>query len=140
MTRDELKDLAEKAVRQVCAASPHRADGDNRKRLVMMTRALIAGAMLLVASTPSQPETVNQYITDTSNPDLKEAMEAYAIGVGHGFFWYQAVAGAVNRDPTGQSRLFCLPANTNFSGKTLQNASRKQRREKMFLNGNCCRL
>jgi hypothetical protein len=44
-----------------------------------MTRELIAGAMLLLASTPSQPETVNQYITDTGNPDLKEAMEAYAI-------------------------------------------------------------
>jgi len=77
----------------------------------MMTRALIAGAMLLLASTPSQPETVNQYITDTCNPDLKEAMEAYAIGVGHGFFWYnQAMMGAVNRDPTGQGPLFCLRA------------------------------
>jgi hypothetical protein len=50
----------------------------------MMTQALFAGAMLLLASTPSQPATVNQYITDTGNPDLKEAMEAYAIGVGHG--------------------------------------------------------
>jgi len=91
-----------------------------------MTRELIAGAMRLLASTPSQPETVNQYITDTGNPDLKEAMEAYAIGVGHGFFWYnQAMMGAVNRDPTGQGRLFCLPPNTNFSGKffwRLQNA------------------
>jgi|SRR6516162_467055 len=76
-----------------------------------MTRELIAGAMLLLASTPSQPETVNQYITDTGNPDLKEAMEAYAIGVGHGFFWYnQAMMGAVNRDPTGQGPLFCLRA------------------------------
>ena len=92
----------------------------------MMTRALIAGAMLLLASTPSQPETVNQYITDTGNPNLKDEMEAYAIGVGHGFFWYnQAMMGAVNRDPTGQGPLFCLPPNTNFSGKIVLEAAKR---------------
>ena len=91
-----------------------------------MTRELIAGAMLLLASTPSQPETVNQYITDTGNPNLKDEMEAYAIGVGHGFFWYnQAMMGAVNRDPTGQGRLFCVPPNTNFSGKIVLEAAKR---------------
>src|SRR6516164_5719294 len=91
-----------------------------------MTRELIAGAMLLLASTPSQPETVNQYITDTGNPNLKDEMEAYAIGVGHGFFWYnQAMMGAVNREPTGQGRLFCLPPNTNFSGKIVLEAAKR---------------
>jgi hypothetical protein len=92
----------------------------------MITRALIAGAMLLLASTPSQPETVNQYITDTGNPNLKDSMEAYAIGVGHGFFWYnQAMMEAVNREPTGQGRLFCLPPNTNFSGKIVLEAAQR---------------
>ena len=52
-------------------------------------------------------------------------MEAYAIGVGHGFFWYQAMMGKVNRNPTGQGRLFCLPANTNFSGKIALEAAKR---------------
>ena len=33
--------------------------------------------------------------------------------------------GEVNRNPTGQGRLFCLPANTNFSGKIALEAAKR---------------
>src|SRR6516165_9675366 len=37
----------------------------------------------------------------------------------------QAMMGAVNRDPTGQGPLFCLPPNTNFSGKIVLEAAKR---------------
>ena len=77
-----------------------------------MIRGFIVGAMLLLGSVSSEAQTtVKDFTMSMSNPDRKGVAELYAIGVGHGFFWYQVMMVARSRAGMGgvEMPLFCLP-------------------------------
>jgi hypothetical protein len=46
--------------------------------------------LLGIASSKAQT-TVKEFTLSMGNPDRKSVAELYAIGVGHGFFWYQVM-------------------------------------------------
>ena len=97
------------------------------KRQNAVKPALIVGAVLLLGSVTSQAQTpVKQFTMSMGNPDNKGIAELYAIGVEHGFFWYQVMMVARSRPGMGslEMPLFCLPDNTPFTEKIILDAAR----------------
>ena len=93
-----------------------------------MIRGFIVGAMLLLESVSSEAQTtVKEFTMHMSNPDKKNVMELYAIGVGHGLFWYQVMMVARSRAGVGgvEMPLFCLPDNTPFTEKIILDAAKR---------------
>jgi hypothetical protein len=93
-----------------------------------MIRGFIAGAMLFLESVTSEAQTtVKEFTTSMGNPDKKGIAELYAIGVGHGFFWYQVMMVARSRAGMAgvEMPLFCLPDNTPFTEKIVLDAARR---------------
>ena len=73
---------------------------------------------------PSNATTIKEYIVRTSDPETRHVMEMYAIGVGQGFFWYEA-ASHVLKGATIQQRLFCLPDKMPFTGAIILSAAQR---------------
>ena len=93
-----------------------------------MIRGFVAGAVLLLGSVPSEAQTtVKEFTMSMGNPDRKSVAELYAIGVGHGFFWYQVMMVARSRAGMGgvEMPLFCLPDNTPFTERVMLNAAKR---------------
>jgi len=93
-----------------------------------MIRGFIVCAMLLLGSVSSKAQTtVEEFTLSMANPDRKSVAELYAIGVGHGFFWYQVMMVARSRAGMGgvEMPLFCLPDNTPFTEKLILDAARR---------------
>ena len=93
-----------------------------------MIRGFIVCAMLLLGSVSSKAQTtVKEFTLSMANPDRKSVAELYAIGVGHGFFWYQVMMVARSRAGMGgvEMPLFCLPDNTPFTEKLILDAARR---------------
>ena len=93
-----------------------------------MIRGLIAGALLLLGSVSSEAQTtVKEFTTSMGNPEKRGVAELYAIGVGHGFFWYQVMMAAQSRAGMRavEMPLICLRENTPFTEGIILDAAKR---------------
>jgi hypothetical protein len=92
-----------------------------------MIRGFIVCAMMLLGSVSSEAQTtVKEFTMAMSNPDTKDVMEPYAIGVGQGFFWYQSMLAARSQAGMGDGMpMICPPDNTPFTGKIILDAAKR---------------